>query len=299
MTCTMRLTPLLALALALGPVPALARQADAAPLPALESLMSLQVEGEVDIDAAGNVVAFRFDAPPPASLRPSLERTVQGWKFVAEDADAPMKAQTIDMHIAVAARESAGAYLARIDNVRLSAKAPDGKPLRGYETDTVAVQSRSMRAPAYPSALNQLEIEGKVLVAVLLDPDGSVADAAVVQSAVLDAREQSDGLRRAMQWFEASALAAAKRWRFDVTPLAGVPTPKDLTLFVPVNYGMWGKRNEPERWRPIVRTEHTPPPWLPATDVRSRLGVADVGGGGAVPAAPDVRFAKDPAGSAL
>jgi len=286
---------IVALAFAVAAMPAFARAPAAPPAP-LETVMSLQLQGEVDIDAAGNVVAFRFDAPPPESVRPAIERTIRGWHFVPRVDGAVVQAQTIRMQLALGAHESNGTYRSRIESAWLSAKAPREQQRR-VENETVVLQVASMHAPIYPPALAQLGISAKVLVGVRVGADGKVADAVVVQGALMDAQDQSAGARRALGWFEDSALAGARRWRFDVTP-HGVPTPEDLTVLVPVYYSPEGF--EPTgKWRSIVRTTRTPPPWLPASDDRTRLGVADVGNGGTVPRAADVRLVEDPAGAAL
>ena len=285
----------LALAFTLASTPAFARGPDAAKVP-LETVMSLQVEGEVDIDAAGDVVAFRFDAPPSESLRPALERTIRGWHFVPRVEGGLVQAQTLTLRMSLGASEAGGKYLSRIESVWLSAKAKGkGRPL--IEQDTVSFQPSSMRAPIYPPGLGGLGITAKVLVVVRIGLDGKVADAVAVQSALVDARDQSEGARRALKYFEDAALDGARRWRFDVTP-HGVPTPADLTVLVPIYF--WPDVIAPDgRWHSIVRTVRTPPPWLPATDDRSRLGVTDVGNGGTVPDAADVRLAVDQAGVVL
>jgi TonB family protein len=286
----------LALALCCATIPAFA-SAPATPPAPLETVLSLQVEGEVDIDASGNVLAYRFDTPPPESVRGAVERTIRGWHFVPRIDGAVVQAQTISMRLALGARESGGKYLSRIENVWLTAKVPLAQQRR-VETETVVLQAASLGPPRYPLDLAAHGISGKVLVGLRVGVDGKVADAVVVQSALMDAQDPSAGARRALALFEKSALAGARRWRFDVTPGQGVPTPEDLTVLVPVSYAM--RRDEAAgKWRSIVRTPRTPPPWLPATDDRSRLGVADVGNGGAVPQAADVRLAVDQAGIVL
>jgi TonB family protein len=284
-----------AIALCLAAMPAFARAPATPPAP-LETVMSMQVLGEVDIDAAGNVVAFRFDAPPAQSVRPAVERTIRGWRFVPRVDGEAMQAQTISMRMSLAARESGGKYLSQVENVALSAKA--AKASRTAENETVTLRADVMRPPMYPGGLAQLGISGKVLVGLLVDEKGRVANATVVQSALMDAQDQSEGARRALKYFEDAALDAARRWRFEVIPGKGVPTPGDMTVLVPVNYAM-SHKDLPGRWRSIVRTVRTPPPWLPAADDRARIGVADVGDQGAVPEAADVRLAVEQAGTVL
>jgi TonB family protein len=285
----------IALVLAMAAMPAFARAPAAPPAP-LETVMSLQVSGEVDIDASGNVVAFRFEAPPPDSVRPAIERTIRGWHFVPRIDGAVVQAQTLSMLMSLSARETGGKYLSKVENVALSAKAT--KPSRTAENEAVTLRADVLRPPMYPQGLFELGISGKVLVGLLIDAKGRVASATVVQSALMDAQDQSEGARRALKYFEEASLDAAHRWRFEVTRGAGVPTPGDMTVLVPVNYAM-GRKEPTGRWRSIVRTTRTPPPWLPAADDRTRIGVADVGEQGTVPDAADVRLAVDQAGVVL
>jgi len=293
----MRITPLRlsALVLALAATPAIARGPNVAKVP-LETLMSLQVEGEVDIDGAGNVLDYRLDAPPPESVRPAVDRTIRGWHFVPRNEGEAVRAQTITMRMSLAANQADGKYVAKIENVWLTAKARR-KERPVFDVDTASIQPTSMRAPLYPPGLATLGIAAKVLVGLRLATDGKVAEAVVVQSALLDAQDQSEGARRALKYFEDSALDGARRWRFEVT-VHGVPTPDDLTVLVPINY-MPEQRESMSRWHSIVRTLRTPLPWLPASDDRTRLGVADVGNGGTVPDAAEVRLSTEQAGKVL
>lgn len=281
----------LALALCLAALPAFARGPNV-PAKPLETVMSLQVKGEVDIDAAGSVVAFRFDAPPPESVRAAVESTIRGWRFVPIAEGEAVQAQTISMRMALVASDTGGTYRARIENVSLSAPGASGTAVR----DTVTLQVKSLRPPRYPAGL--YEISCKVLVGLRVGLDGKIEDAFVVQSALMDAQDQSEGARRALKYFEDATLDTARRWRFEVVRGQGVPTPADMTVFVPVNYSPQG-REVHGKWRSIVRTVRTPAPWLPQADDRSRLGVADVGDSGAVPDAAKVRLATEQAGKLL
>jgi len=291
---------LLALCIAFAAPATQAREeaaAEASTEPALETVLALHVDGELDVDAAGAVAAFRIPTPMPAAVRASLERYIAGWRFEPIIEGEALASTTVAMQVALAAREDAGNFRVTIENVRLWAK--DAANPGSYVNQVATIAPVSLKPPSYPSSLIDYGLDGKVLVGLLLAPDGSVASASIVQSALYDARGKPENLRKALLMFEKSALAGARRWRFDVVA-TGVPTPADLTVFVPVQY-LWDARRQPsgDKWRTLVRTARTPPAWLPATDDRARLGVADVGGGGVVPAAPRMRLAVDPAGTTL
>jgi hypothetical protein len=292
-------TCLLALSLVFGAPTALARESAAAPAIAeaeLETVLALQVSGELDIDAAGAVSAYRIDTKLPEDLRVNLDRSIAAWRFEPIVEGEVLEPTTIRLQVSLAAREGDGAYRVTIENVNLWAKDSD-RP-GAYVTATADIAPASLRPPTYPQTLVDMGLEGKVLVGLLLKPDGGVAEATVVQSALFDTKGNPATLRRALQMFEKSAVFGARSWRFEVAT-HGVPTPEDLTVFVPVVYGMDRIRSSGNKWRTLVRTARTPPPWLPAADERARMGVADVGAGGLVPAAANVRLASELAGTTL
>jgi hypothetical protein len=263
----------------------------------LETVLGLQVDGELDIDASGHVAAFRIDTPLADPVRASLDRAIPDWRFESRFPGEALVPVTVRMQISLRAQQVDTAYRVTLENVRMWAK--DRTAAGTHETDVVTIATRKVTPPRYPLALLDGGVQGKVLVGLLLAPDGTVARAAVVQSQLYDAKGKDASLRKALDMLERSTLEEARRWKFAVTPHGGVPTPADLTVFVPVQYLFDARGPAETRWRTVVRTAKQSPDWLPAADERARLGVADVGSGGTGPSPPRVRLATDRAGSAL
>jgi protein TonB len=66
----------------------------------------------------------------------------------------------------------------------------------------VAPRAASKPPPAYPPRAVDAEKEGIVQLRITIQPDGEVSDAAVVAA-------------RPQGWFEAAALSAVRRWRYE------------------------------------------------------------------------------------
>ncbi len=82
-----------------------------------------------------------------------------------------------------------------------------GNGLAGFDTDVIPVVRTS---PVYPRGAKQAHIEGAVTLAVTIRPDGTVADAQVLES---------DPPRL----FDDAALDAIKRWKFRPKIVDGNP----------------------------------------------------------------------------
>jgi hypothetical protein len=288
---------LLGLCLALAPVAGRATEPAAAEASVLETVLSLQVDGELDVAADGRVAAYRIDTRLTDGVRASLDRAIPTWRFEPRYAGEALAPVTVKMQLSLRAQQTGETYRVTLENVRMWNK--DRATASTVDTDAVTITPTRLTPPRYPAALLGGGVEGKVLVGLLLAPDGTVARAEVVQSQLYDAKGQEGALRKALGLFERSTLEDARRWKFKVGTQGGVPTPADLTVFVPVGYVFDAHGPVETRWRTVVRTAKRPPDWLPTADDRTRLGVADVGNGGAVPEAPRVRLAADPSGTAL
>lgn len=76
--------------------------------------------------------------------------------------------------------------------------------------------------PAYPDEARRQGLNGSVLMELVVDAQGAVSQAKVVES--------SDPI------FEASSLEAVKHWRFEATPDDG--SAADITLQVPISFAL-------------------------------------------------------------
>ena len=85
-----------------------------------------------------------------------------------------------------------------------------GAGLSGFDTDVIPVVRVQ---PAYPRRAKQAGIEGSVTMEVLINPDGTVSQAKVMEA---------DPPRL----FDAAALTAIKRWKFRPKIVDGTPVPQ-------------------------------------------------------------------------
>ena len=82
-----------------------------------------------------------------------------------------------------------------------------GQGLAGFDTDVIPVVRV---APSYPNRAKQARIQGYVTMEVTIRPDGTVADAKVMES---------DPPRL----FDDAALTAMRRWKFRPKIVDGTP----------------------------------------------------------------------------
>jgi hypothetical protein len=283
----------LMLAFAASTVAAKGPVAPAAPA-ALETVASLQVEGELDIDAAGRVAAYRIATELPDEIRASLDRDIPAWRFEPIVEGEPMEAVTVAMTIALVARPAGdAAFAVQVEKVRLWRKQPG--PITAVDDATLRIATRKLKPPQYPDAVREYGLDAAVLVAVLLDTEGNVVEAEVLQSALYNVNGKEANLLKALSYFERSVIAGARRWRFDVAA-HGAPTADDLTVIVPVRYHFDTRKVKPGDWQRLSRTPMRRASWQVVPD--EGIGIADVTGDGPLPGRAPLRMAR-PAGAAL
>ena len=283
-----------ALALLVAPV-----RAWAADPPALEVVAVMPLEADIEVDPTGLLTHFELRSDAPKDIRAGMGALVGNWRFEPPvDPDGEPDAVKARMRLVLRADAEGEQFRVSVDNVRFE-HPPSTEHL--LERPSARITFGELERPRYPRWAYQHGGSATVLVAVRVAPDGTVADAAVVQSALYDAKDTSVRARRALGMFESSTLATALKWQFQVTPI-GEPTLADLTLVVPVQYYRDAKREkvaELGQWRRIARTPRVPIPWLPVDAGRVEPGVADVGGSEPSPVASPLRLLGKVAGKTL
>ncbi len=261
---------------------ATAKGGDAAPEP-LETLTMMHVDGQILIDTDGRVESFEVATKIASPLEAALLKLVKQWRFnpvlvngVARRAGAKMRV------VLAAAREGEG-YRVHIDNVVFPGDAESDKefgPSRVGHPEHIT--GRSLEYPLYPIVLQMHGIEGTVLLAILIGPDGKVEQVKPMQSMLFDLRGSDKALRKAIGLMEASARATARRWTFNMPASKRGGTPSERTVCVPVEYVM-GAQVAPGQWRDVVRVPQREVEWLPPSDTAQGVGVADVASGEVIP----------------
>jgi len=283
-----------ALALLVGPV-----RAWAADPPALEVVAVMPLEADVEVDPTGLLTHFELRSDAPKDIRAGMGALVGSWRFEPPvDPDGKPDAVKARMRLVLRADAEGEQFRVSVDNVRFE-RPPITERL--FERPSARITFGELGRPRYPREAFLSGGTATVLVALRLSPDGTVADAVVVQSALYDAKDTSNRARQALRLFERSTLAAARKWQFQVEAI-GEPTLADLTFVVPVHYYRDAKREkvaELGQWRRIARTPRVPIPWLPVDAGRVEAGVADVGGSEPSPVAAPLRLLGKIAGKTL
>jgi hypothetical protein len=261
----MRLLLVAALAAAhcFAALPVRATAAETAPAAALEAVSTLDVEGTIEVDAAGAVTTLALTTALPAPMGANLEARVRQWKFAPVLVDGVAQPAKGRLRVALSARKQDGSFQVQVDNASVTGIETSAGPLAAAPA---RVKTLDATPPKYPSSvLRKAVVPARVLVAVRLGDDGRVAEAAVLQGTLLDASEVTRHASAVLAEFERVALKATREWRFEVAPGDAPPTPAELTQYLPVTFGTPDAAPaQAGAWRPVVRSPRAVAPWLAA-----------------------------------
>ena len=269
-----------------------------------ENVLTLRVDGDLSIDAAGHVLDYRIRTKLDPDIAKLVAKAVPAWRFepvVVNGKGIPAKSS---MRITLAATEVKGGYEVRVDNIvfrpdtfeeyeasRAAIQAESERqaadPTRAASAEKprqfVGITARKLTPPGYPSGLMKSGVEGVVLLILRLNPDGSVADVFASQSSLLNVKGKPEVLERARTMLEKNAAATAAKWTFGVEAknMAALNA-SDLTVRVPVEYVLTGGGTRDAsldgKWRHEVRGPNFPVPWLLAGEDQV-IGVSDLDSG--------------------
>lgn len=269
------------------------------------SVMTMRVDGEITVGQGGGVLDYKITTPIKPELQQLLDKAVRKWTFHPVIVDGKPVVAKNNMRITLAAREAGRGYAVSVDNVTfrgMSSESPAGQDQPSTEqAESVVITAKSMKPGGYPSGLMRAGVEGAVLLYVRVSPQGSVDDVIAVQSSLYNVRGRRDVLDKARRLLEDAAIAAAKRWKFDVTVIKPEPTAADLTVSVPYWYVMSdnARGENPGQWRVELRSEKAVAPWLVEASSAQDIGVSDLDSDDVVPLASTLRAPDGVIGKAL
>lgn len=270
--------PSAALLLCLG-IGLAAAPAPAAVAPPIEAVNLMDVEGSLVIGADGSVeqVDVATGGVTPA-LREALQSKAKRWAFEPiRIGGAPARARA-SFRLTVSATpdpSAAGRFHVRVDGASFgnimdkSAVLPDGA--------LAPILPGKMRRPDYPVDLQSTGRSGRVMLAILVSPDGRAEKVQVLQSLAFDltGRQHVGMARSAIAGFERSAAAAARRWTFTVPPDMATRSPSERTVIAPVEYLLAYDTLAAGYWVPVQRGPRRPIAWLPEASLdTSALGAS-------------------------
>lgn len=276
------LIPAIALAIALATATGVRAGPMRAPVPGFEaSVLTTQVDGMLEIDDKGRVVAYTIgDARKllaPAVVD-SLTAQVRGWTFEPVQVDGKPVIARARMRVTLLAQEDADGFVVSIDNVTFpplrGAVTPDSEPVPQMR---IAKYSR----PRYPEEFLARALEATVLVSMKLDPDGRVAEAAIVQTSIPDRVGKPEEFGRLAALLEAEVLRAVPRMKIEVLyPEGAEASGKPLTGLLPIMFHMGTRQKKAQgQWRTETRSTKRTPPWVSIADGRQLAGVSDLNDG--------------------
>lgn len=278
-----------------------------APVSADNSVMTMRIDGEIAIDAAGKVIDYRITTPIEGELKPLLDKSVRRWTFHPVLVDSkPVQARS-SMRITLAAQAVQTGYRVIVDNVTFGADLdsaaraeprPGGDSSGRGEAPILVVANRPM--PAYPRSLAKAGVEGAVLVGLKLTSDGNIENMIAVQSTLFNVRGRDAILAKARELFEDATLRAIKHWKFSVPDNKETPTASELSGVIRVVFKMpkTVASDAPGQWQVELRSEKRIAPWLRDTPAQS-IGVSDLGDGEMQPVASAFRAPEGVIGRAL
>ena len=264
-----RLPLLLALAFA-APVVA----GDAPALPPLESVVTLRVDGNIEIDANGKVVSHTLDTAVPEALQSIIDKAVATWTFAPPTEDGkPVERARSKMRVSLSAKdvEQGGAkgLAVKIDNVTF----PPAQTEKRAPGDATLRPRDKLKHPG-------LSAEALVTLNFRYDPSGKIVDVAPSQCTIL-AVDKRLTPEEACEALERHSVQGFKRYHLKVEPGGKDELQPGTMAFMYASYGSRNARPETTgQWRPELRTPYRKAPWEPADAPRMGTSDVDDNGGG-------------------
>lgn len=272
-----RLPLLLALAFA-APVVA----GDAPALPPLESVVTMRVDGNIEIDATGKVISHTLDTALPAALQAIIDKAVATWKFEAPTEDGkPVERARSKMRISLSAKDvepgGAKGLAVKIDNVMFPPAQTEKK-----QPGEASLKAQN-RLPKFEASA-----EAMVTLNFRYEASGKIVDVAPSQCTIL-ANDKQLTPEQACEAFERSSVQAFKRWKLKVEPGGKDELASGTMGFKFLYYGSRNTYEATGQWRPELRTPYRTAPWEPAD--APRIGTSDIDdNGGLISSAPGLKL---------
>lgn len=254
---------------------------------------SMLVTGKIAVNPDGSVYGYSLDQKDklPAAVVQLVAETVPSWKFTPVLVNGkPVLAKALMSLRVVATQDKPGHFGASVssaafgeDVAQSSNSCPPG----------ACLTYRDAGQPAYPVNLIQNGVSGTVYLVVEVNRQGQVAQATVRR---VNLRKLADAtmLKRWRKQLGEAALAAARRWTFDVPTVGEGAKHNQWFVDVPINFELTAQ-GQPStgygQWDAYVPGPVNPIPWYPYDSNRvASNGGSDAVPGGTTPFVTDPRF---------
>lgn len=222
-------------------------------------MLSMTVTGHIEIAPDGSLHTYQLDKGLSPAVEQLVEKNLRQWRFEPITVEGrPVIART-RLRLMLSAEEIADGYQLRVENVWF------GEPTR----------TSKMRPPQYPAQAAYAGLGARVILVLRLDASGKVIDVHPEQTS-LGAIAKNE--KQAEEWrgvFEKVSVAAARRWKFDVTEVIGGAPVETSSVRVPVDFEMMGKTSD-NRWRGFVPGPRRPAPWV-TDEIAATQSIDDLG----------------------
>ncbi|WP_036166376.1 hypothetical protein [Noviluteimonas dokdonensis] len=230
--------------------------------PAGEQLVTMQVNGEIEIDPQGRVTAHSIETDVLPAIREVIARAVAGWSFHPPTKDGVPAIARGRMQITLSGRGRGKDYAIRVDNVRF----PDAR------------SSQSRWQVDWPNTGWYREPLGAAMLTadIRIAPDGRVLDFFTTQCVVFARKPGTSDAKvcRALESFVARRSGGIKMVH---RPGSGeAPSSEPITGTLPIHFQVEKATFDhvPGRWRVEWRTPYRRAPWLEKD--APRIGASDV-----------------------
>lgn len=246
-------------------------------------VLEMSASGEIEIGPDGSVQDYSLSGTLPSAIAEAVDRRVRKWKFEPVLVDGRAVIARTRLRLGLLAEPRGEDYQFRIHHVAF------GDPQ----------QLSSMRPPQYDMGAVRAGIGARVVLALKLDDKGSVVVAHPYQTS-LDAKGSERIVAKWRRVFEATSIAAAKRWKFD--PGEEISGHKvGGTMLVPVTYvAPTSKRQVADNtWRSYVPGPVVPVPWTSDTPLAADIARMDLKDGEARSISSRFQLKDDVVGTTL
>ncbi len=220
---------------------------------------SMTLTGQIDIAPDGSVEAVTLDQQDRISegVARFVHSSVMGWAFepVVRDGRAVGARTPLLLRLVGKPLEDGGMRLS-IGSASFSTYDP---------RSVTSVTRRKMTPPTYPSGMYERGVQGEVYLILKVGRDGNVVDAHVeqVNMTVVASEGQMQQFRRGLG---NNALAAARKWQFNV-PVEGPEADQPYwKVRVPVNYAITdhpeSEGNAYGKWRAYIPGPRERASWI-------------------------------------
>ncbi len=263
-----------------------------------ETVMTMRVPGWLVFGPDGKVKKFGWKpvegqkgSAEMSAIDTYIKNTIHNWRFrpYLQDGVA-VDARTYFQMTLAARTKDPEKYEISVDNVSFTdgvtgVISKDEQKKSGKDATECVVNcmlSQPRWPLQYPRELERAGVSGAVIVHLYLNPDGTVADARVAQSALYNVRGDDGDLDKSRKFLEEEALRYARQVRMAPGSGSHLVGDNHLVGALPFIFQMKGdKLDNLGAWRIEQRSKRSVAPWLVHGPDRW-IGVSDISGNGFV-----------------